>query len=77
MFVEGQVSMKEKVKSNYLFNGGGEIMLYDDTPDFNRTLKTPQYLFTTLYNPVAGSIDLAYLNVTRYTQGVDHETRPS
>ena len=28
MFAEGQVSMKENIKSNYLFNGGGEINFF-------------------------------------------------
>lgn len=30
MFVEGQVSLKEKVRSNYLINGGGEMNLLEN-----------------------------------------------
>jgi hypothetical protein len=43
------------------------IVLYEDKPATNVSA-TPQFIFTTLYDPVGGSQRLAYLNVTRYAK---------
>jgi hypothetical protein len=43
-----------------------EYVLYHDKPD-TETASSPQFIFTTLYDPVNGTQRLAYLNVTRYT----------
>ena len=43
------------------------IVIYEDKPAINVSA-TPQFIFTTLYDPVNGSQRLAYLNVTRYVK---------
>jgi hypothetical protein len=43
------------------------VVLYEDKPTTNVSA-TPQFIFTTLYDPVGGSQRLAYLNVTRYAK---------
>lgn len=42
-------------------------VLYHNEPDVQHA-KSVQFLFTTLYNPLARTNDLAYITVTRYTK---------
>ncbi len=48
---------------------GQRLPLYDATPkDPGNFTAQQQFIFTTIYDPVADEQDLAYLNVTRYAR---------
>lgn len=53
-----------------LESGAADYVLYHDKPDpsvMNVTWST-QFIFTTLYDPLSDTEEMAYLNVTRYTR---------
>ncbi len=45
------------------------ILLYEKKPTHLNLTVSPQFIFTTLYDPFSRTQCLAYLNVTRYTRG--------
>jgi len=52
----------------HLVDTGEDTLLYEKKPTLKLTV-TPQFIFTTLYDPFTRSQHLAFLNVTRYTRG--------